>query len=260
MRAVQVWAQAVEKAGSLGAASGDRVRAQAPVRHGARSDRLRRRRAISPPKLGCGIFGRAASTCRWNDGPPRTADRLRDDPVQGCCPRQPDQHVAAMLEALGIRGRLLLAFFGVSALAVLATAVAVYAFLQVGLVVERHHRTSSAGRTCIPSAFSPSRAGRRDRARRARREQQGSARRGFGCDNGRDGAPGATARRSQRHRVQHADSGRNRSGGDRPPTQPEPSRPWLPPASRVVAQRRSSCAACRPRRPRASALSLRESS
>ncbi len=42
-----------------------------------------------------------------------------------------------MLEALGIRGRLLLAFFGVSAIAVLATAAAVYAFLQVGLVVER---------------------------------------------------------------------------------------------------------------------------
>ena len=42
-----------------------------------------------------------------------------------------------MLGALGIRGRLLLAFFGVSAFAVLATTVAVYAFLQVGIVVER---------------------------------------------------------------------------------------------------------------------------
>ena len=42
-----------------------------------------------------------------------------------------------MLYRLGIRGRLLLAFLGISALAVLATAVAVYAFLQLGAVIER---------------------------------------------------------------------------------------------------------------------------
>ncbi len=42
-----------------------------------------------------------------------------------------------MFERLGIRGRLLLAFFGISAFAVLATVAAVYAFLQVGEVVER---------------------------------------------------------------------------------------------------------------------------
>ena len=42
-----------------------------------------------------------------------------------------------MLERFGIRGRLLLAFFGISALAVLATAAALYAFFQVGGVVER---------------------------------------------------------------------------------------------------------------------------
>ncbi|RWM06449.1 adenylate/guanylate cyclase domain-containing protein [Mesorhizobium sp.] len=42
-----------------------------------------------------------------------------------------------MLERLGIRGRLLFAFFGISALAVLATAAALYAFLQVGDVVDR---------------------------------------------------------------------------------------------------------------------------
>ena len=42
-----------------------------------------------------------------------------------------------MFERLGIRGRLLLAFFGISTFAVLATAAAVYAFLQVGDVVER---------------------------------------------------------------------------------------------------------------------------
>ena len=41
-----------------------------------------------------------------------------------------------MLKHFGIRGRLLLAFFGISALAVLATAAAVYAFLQVREVVE----------------------------------------------------------------------------------------------------------------------------
>jgi class 3 adenylate cyclase/PAS domain-containing protein len=40
-------------------------------------------------------------------------------------------------ERIGIRGRLLLAFFAVSSLAVLATAAAVYAFLEVGTVVER---------------------------------------------------------------------------------------------------------------------------
>jgi signal transduction histidine kinase/DNA-binding response OmpR family regulator/HAMP domain-containing protein len=42
-----------------------------------------------------------------------------------------------VFERLGIRGRLLLAFFGNSAFAVLATAAAVYAFLQVADVVER---------------------------------------------------------------------------------------------------------------------------
>ena len=42
-----------------------------------------------------------------------------------------------MFERLGIRGRLLFACFGISAFAVLATAAAVYAFLQVGEVVER---------------------------------------------------------------------------------------------------------------------------
>jgi adenylate cyclase len=42
-----------------------------------------------------------------------------------------------VFERLGVRGRLLLAFFGISAFAVLATVVAVYAFLVVGEVVER---------------------------------------------------------------------------------------------------------------------------
>ena len=42
-----------------------------------------------------------------------------------------------MIESLGIRGRLLLAFIVTSVLAVLATAAAVYAFLEVGSVVER---------------------------------------------------------------------------------------------------------------------------
>ena len=42
-----------------------------------------------------------------------------------------------MFEHVGIRGRLLLAFLGISALAVLSTAVALYAFLQVGDVVDR---------------------------------------------------------------------------------------------------------------------------
>ena len=40
--AVQVWAQAVEAAGSLDLDSGDRGHAQPPVRHGAGQDRLRR--------------------------------------------------------------------------------------------------------------------------------------------------------------------------------------------------------------------------
>jgi adenylate cyclase len=42
-----------------------------------------------------------------------------------------------MLERFGIRGRLLLAFFGISALTVLTSAAALYAFLQVGDAVER---------------------------------------------------------------------------------------------------------------------------
>ncbi|ARO30732.1 adenylate/guanylate cyclase protein [Rhizobium sp. NXC14] len=42
-----------------------------------------------------------------------------------------------MFESVGIRGRLLLAFFGISTFAVLATAAALYAFLQVGDVLDR---------------------------------------------------------------------------------------------------------------------------
>ncbi|RWE85645.1 adenylate/guanylate cyclase domain-containing protein [Mesorhizobium sp.] len=42
-----------------------------------------------------------------------------------------------MLKRLGIRGRLLLAFFGISTFAVLATAAALYAFLEVGEVLDR---------------------------------------------------------------------------------------------------------------------------
>jgi class 3 adenylate cyclase len=42
-----------------------------------------------------------------------------------------------MFERLGIRGRLLIAFFGISAFAVLATAGALYAFLQLSQVLER---------------------------------------------------------------------------------------------------------------------------
>lgn len=51
-----------------------------------------------------------------------------------------------MFERLGIRGHLLLAFFGISAFAVLATAGALYAFLQLVQVVERvtEHRVPSA--------------------------------------------------------------------------------------------------------------------
>ena len=42
-----------------------------------------------------------------------------------------------MIERLGIRGRLLIAFFGISAFAVLATAAALYAFLQVSNAVKQ---------------------------------------------------------------------------------------------------------------------------
>src|SRR5688572_442233 len=42
-----------------------------------------------------------------------------------------------MFERLGIRGRLLFAFFGINTFALLATAAALYAFLQVGDVIER---------------------------------------------------------------------------------------------------------------------------
>ncbi|MGH6808970.1 MAG: PAS-domain containing protein, partial [Ensifer adhaerens] len=52
-----------------------------------------------------------------------------------------------MLERLGIRGRMLLAFFGISTFAVLATAAALYAFLQVGEVVD------SITRDRVPSAL-----------------------------------------------------------------------------------------------------------
>ncbi|MGX9177555.1 adenylate/guanylate cyclase domain-containing protein [Mesorhizobium sp. BHbdii] len=49
-----------------------------------------------------------------------------------------------MLKRLGIRGRLLLAFFGISTFAVLATAAALYAFLEVGEVLDRITKDPSA--------------------------------------------------------------------------------------------------------------------
>ncbi|MCA1490904.1 PAS-domain containing protein [Sinorhizobium alkalisoli] len=51
-----------------------------------------------------------------------------------------------MFERLGIRGRLLFAFFGISAFAVLASAGALYAFLQLSRMLERvtEHRVPSA--------------------------------------------------------------------------------------------------------------------
>src|SRR3954471_18023935 len=52
-----------------------------------------------------------------------------------------------MVERLGIRGRLLLAFIATSALAILATAAALYAFLEVGTVVERITESR------VPAAF-----------------------------------------------------------------------------------------------------------
>ena len=42
-----------------------------------------------------------------------------------------------MFRHLGVRGRLLLAFFGISAFAVLAAAAAMYSFFAVGKVVDR---------------------------------------------------------------------------------------------------------------------------
>jgi hypothetical protein len=48
-----------------------------------------------------------------------------------------DPRSSRLGQRLGIRGRLLLAFCGISALAILATAASIYAFLEVGAVVER---------------------------------------------------------------------------------------------------------------------------
>src|SRR5215212_2326739 len=68
---------------------------------------------------------------------PRPRRTVCDEPAQVVLGRWPDRDVAWIFDAFGIRGRLLLAFFSVSAFAVLATIVAVYAFLQVRVVVER---------------------------------------------------------------------------------------------------------------------------
>ncbi|TIN46788.1 MAG: HAMP domain-containing protein [Mesorhizobium sp.] len=54
-----------------------------------------------------------------------------------------------MLKRLGIRGRLLLAFFGISTFAVLATTAALYAFLEVGEVVD--HITKERVPTALAS-------------------------------------------------------------------------------------------------------------
>jgi adenylate cyclase len=48
----------------------------------------------------------------------------------------PDQ-AGSFLQRLGVRGRLLLAFFGISAFAVIAAAAAMYSFAEVGKVLGR---------------------------------------------------------------------------------------------------------------------------
>jgi adenylate cyclase len=42
-----------------------------------------------------------------------------------------------MFTRLGVRGRLLLSFFGISAFAIIAAATAMYSFLEVGKALER---------------------------------------------------------------------------------------------------------------------------
>ena len=117
--AVQAWAQAVEKAGSLELAGGDRVAARATSSTPCWARSTSTTRATSLLKAGYGMSGGAASTCRW-----RNRRRRRKAPEENPCRKRWHLgHVArAMLERLGIRGRLLLAFFGISALAVLEKA------------------------------------------------------------------------------------------------------------------------------------------
>ena len=52
-----------------------------------------------------------------------------------------------LLRGMGVRGRLLLAFFGISALAVLGAVAALFAFSQIGSVVDRLTREQ------VPAGF-----------------------------------------------------------------------------------------------------------
>ena len=220
--AVQVWAQAVEKAGSLELAGGDRVTARTANSTPSWARSTSTTRATSRPKAGYGMSGGVASTCRWNNGPIRRSGsgNLVQNAGSGIGPITR----AAMLERLGIRGRLLLAFFGISALAVLATAAALYAFLQVGDVVERITKDR------VPSALASLQLSRQaERVAAAApsvlaatsKAQHSEVSAAVAVEMV---APRGAARRPEGHHAQHGACGRDRSGGDRSAAQPEGAR------------------------------------
>ena len=102
-----------------------------------------------------------------------------------------------MLERLGVRWRLLLAFFGISAFAVIAAAAAMYSFAEVGKLLGAHHRGAGAAGARLARAVAPGGA-RRDRgAGVPGRDHARAASGGLAGDRRRGRAPRRAARRSQ---------------------------------------------------------------
>jgi adenylate cyclase len=91
------------------------------------------------------MSGGAAGTCRWSKTWPRnrSAERLLIPSKEQAKldtakhPKEFSGHARSLLQHLGVRGRLLLAFFGISAFAVIAAAAAMYSFAEVGKVLGR---------------------------------------------------------------------------------------------------------------------------
>ena len=144
--AVQVWAQAAEKAGSLELQAMIASLREPPVRHRAGPDRLRREGRRHRCKARYCMSGtRTAAACSSRAGPrnrpaeralspsKETSERGRIASLKGPA----GWRERRFCERLGVRGRLLLAFLGISAFAVIAAAAAMYSFAEVGKVLGR---------------------------------------------------------------------------------------------------------------------------
>ena len=134
--AVQVWAQAVERAGSLEPKAVVATLHSHQFRHRTGPDRLRRRTATSTGFEPCRLVrlagGRHYVPLESARPRSRSAGLVAGRTIGVDADRQLIRGISALFERTGVRGRLLLAFLGISAFAVIAAAAGLYSFGEVG--------------------------------------------------------------------------------------------------------------------------------